>query len=191
MTSTRKLTTIAILGGISTVLMFISFPLPFFPQFLALDFSDVPAIIATFALGPVSGVAVEAIKALIHLMATKTSGVGELASFICGAAYVLVAGLIYSINKSKKNAIIAMIVSVCTTSIVAALVNIYLLLPAFRLLMGISSEMLISMARAVNPMVTSIDSLIYFVIVPFNIIKWAIVSIFVAVIYKKLSHFFH
>ena len=41
------------------------FPIPLMPPFYKIDFSDVPSVIATFLLGPVSGISVEVIKILI------------------------------------------------------------------------------------------------------------------------------
>ena len=67
----RKIAMTAILSAVATVLMFLSFSLPIVPSFLAMDFSELPALIASFSMGPVSGVAVCFIKNLINL---PTSG---------------------------------------------------------------------------------------------------------------------
>lgn len=187
---TQKIATVGTLAAIASVLMFIAFPVPFFPPFLNMDFSDVPAVIAAFASGPVSGIAVELIKCLIHLLVTKSAGVGELAAFICGAAYVYVASLIYFTKKTRRRAITAMIVASVLTALVAALVNLFILLPAFKLLLGISDSTLIALAQAVNPAITSIDRLVVYAIIPFNLFKWFMVSLIVYVVYKKLSHYF-
>ncbi|MFA6075071.1 MAG: ECF transporter S component [Negativicutes bacterium] len=188
---TKKITTIGILSAISAILMFVEFPLPFFPPFLNMDFSDVPALFAALALGPAAGVAVELIKCLLHLLATKSAGVGELASFICGAAYVYVAGTIYFVKKTRNNAIFAMLIATLATTLIAALVNIFILLPAYQWLLGISSSAVVSMAQAVNPAVKNINQLILYAIIPFNIFKWFLSSLIVYLVYKKLSHYFH
>ena len=91
----RTLTMTAMLAAVSAVLMFFSFSVPFVPSFLKLDFSELPALIASFALGPVSGVAVCLVKNLINLMFSTTGGVGELSNFFLGTAFVLPAGFIY------------------------------------------------------------------------------------------------
>ena len=54
----RKLAVTAMLGAVSTVLMFISFNVPLMPSFIKLDLSELPALIASFALGPLWGVCV-------------------------------------------------------------------------------------------------------------------------------------
>ena len=58
----RKMTVTAILAAVSTVLMFLSFNVPFMPSFIKMDFSELPALIAAFAYGPLSGVIVCLIK---------------------------------------------------------------------------------------------------------------------------------
>ena len=72
------------------------------PSFIKMDFSELPALIAAFAYGPLSGVIVCLIKNLINLLSTQTGGVGELSNFILGCAFVLPAGLIYKHKKTKK-----------------------------------------------------------------------------------------
>ena len=64
---TRRLTIVAICAALSAVLMLLEFPLVFLaPDFYKLDFSELPALIASFALGPVSGVIVCFIKNAIN-----------------------------------------------------------------------------------------------------------------------------
>ncbi|PTG78282.1 ECF transporter S component, partial [Staphylococcus chromogenes] len=52
---TRRIILVGMLSGIAFVLMFLKFPLPFLPPYLTVDFSDVPALIATFSFGPIAG----------------------------------------------------------------------------------------------------------------------------------------
>ena len=86
---------VAMLGALSTILMLFEFPLPFIaPPFYELDFSEVPVLIGTFAMGPMAGVLIELIKVLLNLVinGTITAGVGELANFIMGCAFIIPAG---------------------------------------------------------------------------------------------------
>ena len=86
-TKTHKIAVTAILSAAATVLMFLSFPIPFLiPPFIKMDFSELPALLAAFSLGPVSGVMVCLVKNLINLLFTTTSGVGELCNFLLGVA---------------------------------------------------------------------------------------------------------
>ncbi len=97
--NTRKIAMTAILGAVATVLMFISFSLPIIPSFVKLDFSELPALIAAFTMGPVSGAVVCLIKNLVNLPFTSTGGVGELCNFLMGVTFVVPAGLIYKFRK--------------------------------------------------------------------------------------------
>src|SRR5699024_6378239 len=85
--SVRKLVVTALLGAVATVLMFISFGLPILPSYLKVDFSEMPALLASFALGPVYGAAVCLIKNLVNISATTTGGVGELCNFLLGVLF--------------------------------------------------------------------------------------------------------
>ena len=75
-TSARKLVTIALFAAIATILMYFEVPLPLMPPFLKLDISAVPIMVGAFALGPIEGVVMALIKALIHLLSTQTAGAG-------------------------------------------------------------------------------------------------------------------
>ena len=49
----RALIVCALFGGLGFVLMILEFPLPMLiPPFIKLDFSEIPAIIVSFAYGP-------------------------------------------------------------------------------------------------------------------------------------------
>ena len=58
----RFITMTGVLGAVSTVLMMLSFSVPFMPSFIKLDFSELPALVASFSMGPLAGVAVCLIK---------------------------------------------------------------------------------------------------------------------------------
>ena len=107
-TKTHKIAVTAILSAAATVLMFLSFPIPFLiPPFIKMDFSELPALLAAFSLGPVSGVMVCLVKNLINLLFTTTSGVGELCNFLLGICFVIPAGWIYQVRKTRSGALLA------------------------------------------------------------------------------------
>ena len=73
------------LGAMAALLMFLEVPLVFLaPNFYKMDFSEIPVMVGTFALGPWAGGLIEAVKILIKLLIkpTSTGGVGELANFV-------------------------------------------------------------------------------------------------------------
>ena len=70
---TRTITQIAMLGALAGVLMNIEFPIPFLaPSFYQLDFSEIPVLVGTFAMGPVAGILIEVVKVLVHLVTGRT-----------------------------------------------------------------------------------------------------------------------
>ncbi len=140
--STQKLTAkrsvsylakISILSAIAVVLLYIEFPLLPATPWLELNVSDVPALLATFIFGPISGTVVNAVKIGICLLlrGTSTGFVGDLSNLISGTLYVVTAGLIYKFNKSKLGAIISLAVSSVVFCGVMWVCNQFLLLPFF------------------------------------------------------------
>ena len=110
--TTHNLTVAAMLSAVAFILMFIEFPIPMLiPSFVKMDFSDLPALLGAFALGPVYGVVISFMKNLLHIVikGTSTACVGELCNFMLGAVFSAVAGVIYKHHKSRKTAIIGAI----------------------------------------------------------------------------------
>ncbi len=182
----------AIMSAAAIVLMYLEFPLPFMPGFLKFDFSEVPILLASFALGPVSAVIAELIKNLAHLPATQTGGVGELANFFIGCSFVVPAGIIYRRHKTKKTAIIALLVSTLFMTIFASIANYFVMIPFYIRVIGFPMEAIIGAVNAAgNTLVTDLKTLIVFVFVPFNLFKGIIVSTIVALVYKRVSCILH
>lgn len=185
----RKMTAIALLGAIAAVLMLLEFPLFFAPAFYEFDFSEVPVLIGAFAYGPMAGVAIEAVKILLNLAmnGSITMGVGETANFLIGVSLVLPAAIIYSRCKTKKYAVRGMVVGVISMVIVGAVLNAYVLLPAYAFFMEMEVADFVAMGTAVNSAIDNIETLIILAVVPFNLVKGIIVSLIVYLIYKKVS----
>jgi riboflavin transporter FmnP len=86
----------ALLGSMAFLLMYFGqVRLPFFADFLKYDPGDVPAIVATYILGPATGLGVQGLKAVLFWVSGRsTEGwVGVLANFAAGGALVLASGL--------------------------------------------------------------------------------------------------
>lgn len=193
-TDVKKLIVIAMLGAIGFVLMLLEFPLWFVPSFYELDFSEVSVLVGAFAYGPLAGLSIEAIKVLLNLAytGTITMGVGELANFLIGISFVVPAAMIYKRSKTKKNAVLGLLVGVLVMAFVGALLNAFLLLPAYAyFLSSPSNTMTVSdfvyAGSLVNPLVDNLFSFIMFAVVPFNLIKGILTSFIVIVIYKRIS----
>lgn len=187
---TNTITKIAILSVIAYVLMLLEIPVFFFPGFLKMDLSDLPALIGAFALGPMVGVIIELVKNILHWMtASQTGGVGEIANFIVGTAWILPAAFTYKKLKTKKSAVLGMVIGVIVMAGIAALCNYYFLIPFYANFMPI--EAIIEMSAAANAMITNMKTLILYGIIPFNLFKGAIITIITMLIYKKISPILH
>ena len=171
--------------------MNLEFPLPFLaPSFYQLDFSEIPALLAAFAMGPVAGILTELVKILVHLVTkgTMTAGVGDLANFIFGCAYVVPAGLIYRLHhvKTRKHAVLGMAAGTVLTTAAACFMNAFVLLPAYGKAFGMPVEAFIEMGTAIHSSVDSLLGFVVMIIVPFNLFKYTLVSIIVFFIYKRI-----
>ncbi len=189
-TKVRTMVQIAMLGAVATVLMLFEFPLPFLaPSFYELDFSEVPVLIGAFAMGPLAGAAIELLKILLNfvLNGTITAGVGELANFLMGCAFVVPAGLIYRKHKTKKHAIAAMIVGTICMVTVSAFLNALLLLPAYGAAFEMPVEVFVQMGHAIIPLINDLLTFSLFCVVPFNLLKGVVVSMLTLVLYKHIS----
>lgn len=183
--NTNSLTKIAVLSTVAYIVMLIDFPIFFFPPFLKLDFSDIPALIAAFAIHPVAGVLVELIKNLFHFITkTSTGGVGELGNFLVGATFVFSAGAIYRIKKEKKYAIIGCLIGTLVMSACAGVFNTYVLIPFYSNIMPIDA--IIGMGTAITPKIYDVKTLVMYSIVPFNLLKGFIISLIAIIIYDKI-----
>lgn len=185
----RTLAQIAMLGAVATVLMLFEFPLPFIaPPFYEMDFSEVPVLVGAFAMGPVAGIAIEAIKILLNFVinGTITAGVGELANFIFGCAFLLPAALIYRSNKTRKNAIIGMAVGTVVMTVAACIMNALVLLPAYGAAFGMPVDAFVQMGTSINKAIDSLFTFAVLAVGPFNLIKGIAVSVVVLLIYKRI-----
>ncbi len=178
---------ISILGAIAFIIMLVDFPLWFAPEFYKLDFSDIPALIGAFSLGPVAGILIELIKNILNVALTGsiTGGIGEAANFLIGALFVGTAGLIYKRKKTRKSAIIGMAVGTILMAILGSLSNYFVLLPLYSKLMPI--ETILNLASSLNSVVVDMKTLVIFTVFPFNLLKGFVVSLLTLPLYKRLS----
>ena len=186
--STRWLSQVGVLSALSIILMFLSFPLPFLPGFLKLDLAELPALIGLFTLGPWGAVAIEGVKNLIHLTGTRTFAVGELANFLIGTALIMGTyggtKLGWGLRSSLATGVIVM--TVC-----AGLVNLFILIPLYALVLGIPEEALVKIGQTTNPKIVDLTSLILWGIVPFNLIKGSLIGVAALAVLPRLKRGSH
>ena len=186
---TRNMVSIAMLAAVAVVLMLFEFPLPFLPPFYKIDASELPVIIGAFAMGPWAGVLIELLKVLLNLLfdGTTTAFVGEFANFLIGCSYVVPASLVYYYRKSKKNAVLGLVLGTTVCAGVGCLLNAYLLLPAYSKAFHMEIDALIAMGTAANQAIGSMLTFVIFATAPLNILKCGLVSVITMLIYKPIS----
>ena len=187
----RVLTGTAMLGAVAAVLMYLEFPIPIMPAFIKRDVSELPALIASFAYGPVSGVLVCLIKNLIKLPSTSTAAVGELFNFVMGALFVGVAGLIYKRNKTRKGAIVGALLGALVMAVVSVPYNYFIVYPAYVVMYHLPLDAIIGMYQAINPNVNGLLACLLVFNLPFTFVKGALDAALCFLVYKPLSPILH
>ena len=189
----RTLVKIAILGALAYVVMLFEIPLWFAPSFYQMDFSEAVVLIGGFALGPLAAASIEAMKIVLNLLftGTKTAFVGEIANFLIGCALVMPASLIYRHHKSRKNALYGMLAGILCLTVTGALLNYFVLLPAYAYFFHMEMSALVAMGTAVNPAIDSAWKLVLLATVPFNLLKGVIDTAIVLLLYKRVSPLLH
>lgn len=174
-TQSAKIAKMAMLVAISIVLvMLIHFPIFPVVAFLEYDPADIPILIGTFAFGPIAGITLTVVTSLLQgLTVSAASGAyGIIMHIIATGTLVTVAGLIYRNHKSKKFAIIGLIVGTAAMTIVMFFANM-----------------------VITPMFTGMPLAAIMELMPFilafNIVKAGINSIVTFVVYKRISPFLH
>ncbi len=181
----RRLTVTAILGAIAAVLQFLEFGIPIMPGFIKMDFSDFPALLAAFSLGPWSGIGVCLIKNLVKLLTTYSAGVGELSNFLLGCLLVVPAGLIYKRKKTRGIAFLGAFIGALCMAGMSLITNYYIVYPVYAAIMPM--EQIIAAYHTILPRVTTLWQALLIFNVPFTFMKGMLCAIITFVVYKPLS----
>ena len=187
--TTKNIAVIAMLTATSFILyLVVKFPLPFiFPGFLDMQFSDLPALLGGFSHGPVAGGIIIVVKCLLKMPFTSTACVGELADIIIGLANVIPAALFYKYHRTKKGAIIAMIIGTVSAIVFSLLANAFILIPFYENVYGMGA--IINMVSALYPGVTAQTFLSFylpFAVLPFNALRCIVCGVITYYTYKPL-----
>ena len=188
--NTRKMAAVAMLGAVGFVLMFMEISVPIMHVFIKLAFSELPAVLASFAYGPVAGIAVCLLKNALHLLVTNTAGVGELSNFLLGIFFVVPAGLIYRKSHTRKGALIGAGVGCMAYALASVPINYFLIYPMFgQFVMPL--PVILGMYQTLNPNVETLWQALTQFNLPFNFAKEVLVSAITFLVYKKLSPILH
>ncbi len=165
----KKITTVGMLTAVTVILGYFAFPI--FPQvpFLEYDLCDVAVLITSFSFGPIYAVASSLVVAIVQAFLLDKSGLfGFIMNVISTCSLILPASILYFRRKTKKSAIIALVVGCVTMSAVMVGFN-YIVTPYF---MGMP--------------VSAIGSVMPFIVL-FNLIKATVNSIITFFIYKHIN----
>ncbi len=189
--SVKEITLIAIQAAISIVLYYyVKFNLPFFPPWLDIQVSEIPALISGFIYGPYVGCIVIVIRFLVKLPVSTTVGVGEICDLILGVILVLITSIIYQKNRTLKGAIKGTVIGLASCTLLACFINYSLLIPAYIDIAGFPIEALAGMLDKIMSFeVTPSNFMVTYIFLgalPFNILRYIIVALITFLLYKKL-----
>ncbi|MFD2046409.1 ECF transporter S component [Ornithinibacillus salinisoli] len=170
-----RLIILSLLGAISLLLFFVNFPLPLLPSYLKIDFSDVPAIMASLIFSPIAGVIVVAIKNVLYLAIGGGEIVGVTANFLAGLMFVVPVGILYHKYKNVKSIVSGLVTGTIIMALGMGIFNYFILLPAYALMMG-WGEMTPELKWG------SVTAFI----MPFNVIKGIIVGMIFVPLFIKM-----
>ena len=192
---------LAMLTALAFILYaYVKFPVPvLFPSFLEIQISDLPALLAGFAMGPISGCIVVVLKCVLKfaIAGTGTGFVGEATDILLGVAFVLPAALIYKYKKDVKHALWGLIVGTFVVTGVAILVNRFISIPLYvKLFFHGNFDILVGIVKDTFKSLDVNKDNFYFYyllvgVLPFNIFRCIIVAGLTFALYKPLSKILH
>ncbi len=170
---TLKVVKMGVMVAISVALVYL-IHFPIFPvvSFLEYDPADIPILIGTFAFGPLAGLVLTVVTSVVQgLTVSAGSGLyGILMHVIATGVLVAVSGGIYSRNKTRKTAVIALVCGMAAMAVVMMGANM-VITPIF---MGVPAS--------------AVWDLMPF-IVGFNVIKAGINGAVTFILYKRIANF--
>ena len=189
--SVREITVAGMLAAAASVLILIEIPMPMMAPFLSLDFSEVPVMLGGLLLGRAAGLLVIAVKNLLHLIfhGSHSMGIGDVANVTASCNYLFITIALERRWKTRTGSIGALAVgTVCVSSAMLA-VNYYFCFPAYARLMGFTMDSIIKVVHAVNPAVTNVVTLLFYSLLPYNLIKYTLTSAIVFLMHERLERY--
>lgn len=189
--TTKSIVRVGIFGAIAAILyILVKFPVPFLPPFLEFHFDEIPVLIASFAYGPIPGLCVLLVKTVIKLPFTSSLGVGELSDLIYGAVLVLPAAIFYKNKRNFKSVLIGLGIGFILELVVSLVFNVYVMIPFYMNVMGLSEEAILKMCQVANPAITNVRwGYGLLAVLPFNAIKNVAIIILTILTYKSVHRF--
>ena len=166
----KRITSIGLLVALSIIAgYFIHFPILPYAPFLLYDPGNVFLLIGSFKLGPRMGVLMSLITATLFALITGQGGpYGALMNFLATGTLVYVASQIYYLYRTKKGAILGMILGTFAMTLIMVPANL-IITPLY---LGVNREIVVNMLIPA--------------IVPFNLLKGVISGFLTFALYKRL-----
>ena len=142
-----------------------------------------------FFLGPSAAVVCEGIKVLLKLLlkSTSTAFVGDLANFVVGCSFLLPAAVCYHLHKTRRAALVGLILGTVSMTIFGTAFNAVYLLPKFAQLYGMPLDAIIGMGAQIHSGITGIGAFVVLCVAPLNLLKGAVVSLLTMLLYKRVA----
>ncbi|MDN6162401.1 MAG: ECF transporter S component [Atopostipes sp.] len=176
---TKKLALIGILAAMAWIVSFFSFPLLPWTPFLKIDFSDILVLLGMYVYGPLSGIAIAAIRSLLsYIVSGGEAGIpiGDTTAFIASCFYTLpIYYLIKNKNINRKRIFLASVSSTTSLTAIMTILNWLVVAPLYMKVMGFD----------VGP----IREYLAISVIPFNLIKGMLVSIIFFSIFYQLKNY--
>lgn len=165
--STKRIAMYALFVALSMAVSFVDFPIMPGVEWLKYDPSGIVSLVAGFAYGPAAAAIVSVLGFLPHLF---TNPWGTLMAVLVALALSVPAALIYRRNKTRKGAVIGIIVGAIAALVVAIVGNM------------IVTPFYAHMTTA------QVVALIVPALLPFNALKFTIHGVVTFLIYKPISN---
>jgi len=173
---TNTLVKLGMLAALGVVLMLATrFSIIPSAPFLKYDAGDVAALVAGFVFGPLYGLCVVVVTAIIQTISVDQDAglIGMFAHIAATGVFVVISAIIYKKFHTIGGALVALLTGAICMSVVMIFMNLFVFLPLY--LPGSSP--------------TTIWTYITTAIIPFNLIKGILNSILTFAIYKASSRY--
>ena len=167
----KKIATLAMIAAIAFISTALFPKIALFPEanFLTLDPKDIILAIGGLIFGPIEALIVVVVVCLVEMVANSNTGlIGFLMNVLASAAFVLPPALIYRKWHTIKGAVIGLILSIVSMTVMMVLWNI------------IVTPLYTPVPRA------AIVAMLIPVFIPFNLIKSGINAVFTMMLYKPI-----
>ncbi|MCK5780372.1 MAG: ECF transporter S component [Psychrilyobacter sp.] len=179
MKKTNKLTLIAILGALAFILTLFKIPFPG-TTWLKFDLSEVVVVYGLFVGGPVVGLSIAVLKAVLGFVieGSSTGGVGEAVTILSAIAFAFPVYYLYNIS---KKIVLSLIAGTISLTLILTYVNYIFITPFY--------AKLFKMDYIINMINSGDNTYLNYILItygPFNLLKGIVLTGVYLIIHKRL-----